>query len=402
LDDSQKGVRQEFIWTRYVLQCCIPEDDAEDILRICREEAQLWWSSAAPCGKIAEGLKARFYIDDGDPDRRREVEAEAESDSINTEASVFSAGTGPEISKRTAMAADGNQYILACNVLPVLSYRHARMCVLTHDQDPRRQLIRCIEHRMRRAGLTRYMVTPGGRSTIDICHHLVSKRSALLWLMRHLGLEGVDQLGEPMGVNTVYFGDEVVMHGNDLPVAEIPGIQVFAVNDMVSKVPFRTNIELPTAFSNFTGPEGTQAVLEHIADYAEGCCETGEAEPWPGESAILCWKKSRLQSRLQQRCQMLSSSSKAEPDSKITYRRLEAAVAALTALTRQGAGLDDFAQEVIDIADNIGRVAMQVKEKEFEDVEALAPRASRRTPLRGDSREDGLLEELKIVRQTSK
>ncbi|CAK0896448.1 unnamed protein product, partial [Prorocentrum cordatum] len=210
--------------------------------------------------------------------------------------------------------------------------------------------------------------------------------------MRHLGLEGVDQLGEPMGVNTVYFGDEVVMHGNDLPVAEIPGIQVFAVNDMVSKVPFRTNIELPTAFSNFTGPEGTQAVLEHIADYAEGCFETGEAEPWPGESAILCWKKSRLQSRLQQRCQMLSSSSKAEPDSKITYRRLEAAVAALTALTRQGAGLDDFAQEVIDIADNIGRVAMQVKEKEFEDVEALAPRASRRTPLRGDSREDGLLE----------
>ena len=45
-----------------------------------------------------------------------------------------------------------------------------------------------------------------------------------------LGLAGIGAEQEELGTNTIYFGDEVVMHGNDLCVADIPGILVFAVN----------------------------------------------------------------------------------------------------------------------------------------------------------------------------
>eukprot|EP00971_Amphidinium_carterae_P013644 268951-Amphidinium_carterae.1 len=65
-----------------------------------------------------------------------------------------------------------------------------------------------------------------------------------------------------MGVNAIYFGDEVVLNGNDLPVADVAGVTVFAVNELRSRVPFRTNIHLPTEFSEATGPESTKAVMD--------------------------------------------------------------------------------------------------------------------------------------------
>ena len=42
---------------------------------------------------------------------------------------------------------------------------------------------------MDESGLVRYVVSPGGRGTIDINHHLVNKGDAVLWLLRHLGAE---------------------------------------------------------------------------------------------------------------------------------------------------------------------------------------------------------------------
>merc|ERR1712232_1231469 len=145
-----------------------------------------WWGSVSIDGKLSTELKTRYYIDDGEASGGFEGETEAASDTVNTEASVFHAKGGPEVLKRTEEAADGREYVLTCAVLPVLSYRHARNAVLTQDRDPRRQLILRIRQRMRQAGLARYMVNAGGRCTIDICHHLVNKRSALLWLLRHL------------------------------------------------------------------------------------------------------------------------------------------------------------------------------------------------------------------------
>jgi len=239
-------------------------------------------------------------------------------------------------------------------------------------QDPRMVLIKRIEGRMRQAGLIRYIVSPGGRQTIDVTHHLVNKRSALTWLLRRLEAEGVEQLGEPLGMNAVYFGDEVVLHGNDLTVAEVPGVLVFAVNELSHRVPFRTNVELPFEFTQETGPEATQAVLTSLAEFAEemlGCL--GKGRPLqPGQAVVAAWKELRLRRRLEIKCAQLLLREPPEPPTMLTYRRLGAAAATLTALTRCGECLDDFADKVIEHVNDIGMIGAHVRERQFETTKA--------------------------------
>merc|ERR1712039_457429 len=134
---------------------------------------------------------------------------------------------------------------------------------------------------------------------------LVNKSSAITWLLRHLGTEGVAQVGEPLGANTVFFGDEVVLNGNDLITAEIPGILTFAVNELTERVPFRTNIEVPTDLTMLKGPEATQAVLDNIVSYVEDQIEKLGKEPWSESSALAAWKTRRLQERLQKHCNLM-------------------------------------------------------------------------------------------------
>mmetsp|Transcript_81986 Transcript_81986/g.198721 ORF Transcript_81986/g.198721 Transcript_81986/m.198721 type:complete len:561 (+) Transcript_81986:80-1762(+) len=394
LFDDKGVVRPIFMFARYVLQCCIPSADAGALVDICNEEASKWWEELSPGGKI-EGLQERFYIATGNEDEDAKTQHEAEADQTNTEAAVLgpvSPGFSPTAVVRSCEAADGVSYATSCNILNVLSFRHARGKILPAHEDPRMQLIRRIQKRLREVGLVRFIVSPGGRASIDICHHLVSKRTALAWLLQHLGLEGVEQLGEPMGTNAIYFGDEVVLNGNDLPVAEIPGVLVFAVNELMGRVPFRNNIEVPMEFTQKTGPEATQAVLESLADYAEKksdeAVELDQAQAW--QSVVATWKAQRLQRRLDELCaQVCGRSTPPVSCAEPTFRRLEAAVAALTALARRGEGLDQFADSIIAYVNNIGRVSTQVMEQQFESVHAQGLHHKS-----GDDRERALIRDL--------
>lgn len=234
------------------------------------------------------------------------------------------------------------------------------------------QLIERIRERLTEAGLVRYMVSPGGRATIDITHHLVSKRFALTWLLRELGVEGVELRGEPMGTNAVYFGDEVVLHGNDLPVADIPGILVFAVNELRERVPFRSNVVIPTEFTSRTGPEATEAVLKDLMAYTEQLRSEEDigTRVWRGMATVAMWKEDRMRRTLKERCAYLMGEAvSTEPlSAKATFRRLEAAAAALTALTRRGDGLDELADSIIATVNRIGAVSAVVQEQQFESV----------------------------------
>ena len=62
-----------------------------------------------------------------------------------------------------------------------------------------------------------------------------------------------------MGTNVIYFGDEVVMHGNDLCVADIPGILVFAVNHRRDRVPLNAHIMIPSTLLQARQPHPTHA-----------------------------------------------------------------------------------------------------------------------------------------------
>jgi len=202
-------------------------------------------------------------------------------------------------------------------------------------------MVERLRKRLAEADLCRYLVNPGGRGSIDITHHLVNKRSALNFLLRHLGCEGVGALGEPHGVNCVFFGDEVVFNGNDLAVAEIPGILVFAVNELLERVPFHTNIEIPSRDTQETGPEATKAVLDNLLEFARRGEQIAE-KVGTGRSIVARWKEERLRYRLKNKCAQLAGELHIEPCQKITYQRLEAAASALTALLREGEGMERF------------------------------------------------------------
>jgi hypothetical protein len=55
---------------------------------------------------------------------------------------------------------------------------------------------------------------------------------------------------------------QVVMHGNDLCVADIPGILVFAVNHRRERVPLNAQIMIPHTL--LQGPEATDAILRQL------------------------------------------------------------------------------------------------------------------------------------------
>jgi len=349
----------KFVVLRYAQSCSIPADDADKILEICRDEASAWWKSICDGdGKISAPMQSQFYIGTGDAESDRCLKEEIKNDKVNTEASMYGPqAREPTTGCRSSKGADGVDYVALLNMSPVLSFRHARNHVLKHFMDPRILMIDRIRKRMQAKGLNRYIVSPGGRGSIDISHHLVNKHYAVLWLLGRLGIEGVAKCGEPMGVNAIYFGDEVVIDGNDLPVAEIPGIMVFAVNELTHRVPFQNNIELPTYFTEEVGPEGTLAVLQDLLRYCVVQFEKEGNSPWSDQSALATWKELHMKKRLHHKIHKLMTH-----EGAVNYRRVESALAALTLLTRSGEGVKNFCEGLITQVNNLGQVSAHSKE----------------------------------------
>ena len=146
---------------------------------------------------------------------------------------------------------------------PILSFRHARK---TKDQarliekDLRSRLIRYIQSRLDKQGLSHYVARPGGRSSIDVTLLKLDKAYALEFLIDRLNLQGHARQGKKFGSNTIYFGDEVIVGGgNDYPVTRIPGLLVFAVNSDKQLIPFLSHVYVPSSI--LEGPDATAEVL---------------------------------------------------------------------------------------------------------------------------------------------
>ena len=122
--------------------------------------------------------------------------------------------------------------------------------------------------------------------------------------------------------------------------------------------------------------------MEDILKYCREQLAARDA-PWAGESAIAAWKVQRLQQRLE-----LKRGRLMERAGPVTYRRLEAATAVLTALTRRGEGLDQLADQVIAMVNHLGLVSAHVNEAMFESVAAQGIHRVTR-----DHREDAILAE---------
>jgi hypothetical protein len=70
---------------------------------------------------------------------------------------------------------------------------------------------------------------------------------ALQFIIDRLKVQGSARLGEKIGTNTIYFGDEVIVGGgNDYPVTKIPGLLVFAVNPDRDLVPISSDVFIPS------------------------------------------------------------------------------------------------------------------------------------------------------------
>eukprot|EP00929_Paragymnodinium_shiwhaense_P071437 TRINITY_DN36312_c0_g1_i1.p1 TRINITY_DN36312_c0_g1~~TRINITY_DN36312_c0_g1_i1.p1 ORF type:complete len:567 (+),score=99.86 TRINITY_DN36312_c0_g1_i1:65-1765(+) len=366
--DETGMVKSRFIHDHYAQQCSISKRHAGVIMKICEEECSSWWSSVCRDGAMSAQCKGEFYVLTGDAASDAEVKRQARVDEVNKEATPFPVCTGPTSAARTVLAMDGNEYVTSCNVKPILSFRHARGTLLSHSNDPRVKLVKRVRRRLAEEGMTRYLVNPGGRGSIDISHHLVNKHSALTWLLRHLNAEGVSELGEPLGINCVFFGDEVVFNGNDLPVADIPGVLVFAVNELAHRVPFHMNISLPTAESDKFGPDATHAVLKEIDAFVktEEFREAKENKSGSGATFIARWKEQRLRNILKRKCDQMLGEMPKDKQSKFTYQRLQGAAAAMTAMLSKGEGLDKFAIDIVTSINSIGSISNQVAEQNFE------------------------------------
>ena len=151
---------------------------------------------------------------------------------------------------------------------PVLSWKHAVNPENKFNNDIRTKLINRIHKRFDEKGLTNYLASSGGNTSIDITKSRLDKAYAIRFLIDHLGIEGNLRKGEKYGSNVIYLGDEVISGGgNDFPVTKIDGVLVLAVNKIPEYVPFKSRVIIP--YPSSFGPEASAMVLSEFKNIAQ-------------------------------------------------------------------------------------------------------------------------------------
>ena len=154
------------------------------------------------------------------------------------------------------------QRTVQITIKPVLSWKHAINPETKFNNDKRSELINNIHKRFDPMGLTNYVASPGGNTSIDITKSKLDKSYAIRFLIDHLGIEGNIRKGEKYGSNVIYIGDEVIAGGgNDFPVTRIDGVLVLAVNKIPRYVPFKSRVIIP---NELTGPDASALVLSEF------------------------------------------------------------------------------------------------------------------------------------------
>ena len=230
-----RGVRRtfgsQFVDANYVRKTQISPYDACLAVEIAKDQATKWWQ-AAELEKPGSKLRGTYRINY--PDQRnddRPTPSPENSKARNVEEFQAFNNEGepkpPKVSERGVTANDNKKYVPQIAVKDILSHHHAWEFMNPED-DERSRLVRELSKAFKMKGLA-LAVTPGGRGTIDIARLGTNKKKAMEFLVDSLGVQGYEEDGEEFGTNVLYFGDEVVLSGNDFPVTEIPGVLVFAV-----------------------------------------------------------------------------------------------------------------------------------------------------------------------------
>jgi hypothetical protein len=241
-----RAIKPEFLDAAYIEQCQISGVELKEVAAILDEAATRY--HGAICEK-RESLDRSYNLS--------LIQEKSSGEFIRPKPEVrpVQYGTGDNV----------KQAVVQVTLKPILSFRHAweDQKLKLISRDVRALLTKRIQKELDRRGFDHFIARPGGTSSIDVTLDKLDKAYALEFIIDRLNVQGSSRLGEKLGTNTIYFGDEVIVGGgNDYPVTRIPGLLVFAVNPDRNLVPFLSHVFVPSAILG--GPSATADVLEEL------------------------------------------------------------------------------------------------------------------------------------------
>ncbi len=247
-----RAIKPQFVDAAYIQQCQFSDAELNEVTAILTEEATRYHGVI---GKKRGSLERSYNLS---------LIQDANSGEFirpKPEVRPVQYGTGDDL----------KQAVVQVTLKPILSFHHAREAQkpkLVDLGDERVLLTKRIQEKLDSRGFHHLIARPGGRSSIDVTLDKLDKAYALQFIIDRLNVQGSSRLGEKIGTNTIYFGDEVIAGGgNDYPVTRIPGLLVFAVNPGRGLVPYLSRIFVPSNILG--GPSATAEVLEELNRCAE-------------------------------------------------------------------------------------------------------------------------------------
>ena len=234
--DGSLSVRPEFIDTSYLKRTRISEEDVQAVRKILEEQAKAYYSEI---DKNQVELEKVYNLTDP-------TIAKDDGSLIN-----------PKVEERPIRYMNNNKLqmdTVQLTLKPILSYKHGIDQISLFEKDHRTYLVKKIQDQLDEKGLAHYIARPGGKTSIDVTLAKLDKAYALEFIIDRLNLQGQERLGEHIGSNTIYFGDEVIVGGgNDYPVTRIPGLLTFAVNHNYTTIPVLSHVLVPSLVTHEVG-----------------------------------------------------------------------------------------------------------------------------------------------------
>lgn len=373
-DDTPKfEIKSNFISPEYVNNTMLTQGRVNMLLKVANSVAESWWEEVLH--DINSGVNSVFRRDyfinypASDTESNERVDNDLENSDMR-EVSVFKLYNGEKLNKPKARirgcSINGIEFCTQIALNHILSFRHSRT-VLDRTRDPREKLVGIIKNKINSLGIDQISVVPGGRGTIDITDQDANKKDAILYLVRALSIKGDRAKGEGIGINVIYFGDEVVLRGNDYDVTEIDGIQVFAVNERRERVPIGSNIRIPRTHQ--VGPSATDFLLTRLrlvtgdllGSYVMDYMNDVQLPRYGHKSAIRIFREQIEKEIIQEK---IGEGSLLWKSGKMDITILQAISTLLTILMRDGELPRDIAKRVNNMIDTYGKDAQTLFEKD--------------------------------------
>lgn len=255
-------------------------------------------------------------------------------------------------------------------VKPVLSWKHAIHPEKKFNNDKRCELINRIHRKFDEMGLTNYIASPGGNTSIDITKSRLDKSYAISFLIDFLGIEGNKRKREKYGSNVIYLGDEVISGGgNDFPVTKIDGVLVLAVNEIPEYVPFKSRVIIP---NNLTGPKASARVLSEMNNIIQAeidiWSKTELIDQFPQKNAIQLFKEDWFFRKIKEKIEEIFKEKTSTEDIQVLYTLI-------SLISRN----DASAQKLSNILVNeIDEIMEALDENEYERLNGLGSSSSSR------------------------